>query len=265
MSDTLPAAIDVGKQPAVIVAAVYSDPVDHSLYVHKDLVNVRAAYTIGPPEAEEDFGDVDSWAAYVKSHAGARPPFLTWSSTGLHAVLDYHSGGDAGRLRWTADLPFDPSPEWLSWMGIATGHGIPQAKAVEFLDDHSPDITDPDAATLMTILSSLRANANKSAQTDMRPDGTSSVTWSDNKTVAGRGGTADLPPEFTITIPILKGHDQRYKLGVKVRVSVDDQARLALRFSIPLADQALEMVYAKIVAEAKALLGDGFSVLRAAG
>lgn len=223
---------------------------------------------MGPPWAEESFGDIESWVAYLKRFGGIGEfePLATWNSAGLRAVLDYHqSVANAGHMKWTATLPFLKSPEWTAWMGIATGHGIPQAKAVEFLDDHSPDITDPDAATLMAILSSLRASVNKSASTEMRPDGTTSVTWNDAKNVATRGTPADLPPEFSITIPILKGHDVRYKLTVKLRASVDDQAHLALRFSTPTAERALEAVYAELVASAKALLGDGYMLLRAAG
>jgi hypothetical protein len=117
----------------------------------------------------------------------------------------------------------------------------------------------------MALLGSMRATVNKSAQTELRPDGTTSVTWSDAKNIAARGGTTDLPPEFTITIPVLKGHDVRYKLAVRLRASVDDQARLALRFSIPLAERALEAVFSDRVAAAKLLLGDGFVILRAAG
>jgi hypothetical protein len=267
MSDTMPAAVNIDDQPAVIVAAEYADPKTGALWVHKDLVQVRADWDIGPPKADERFGDVESWAAYVARFG--RPealPFLTWSSAGLRAVLDYHGErGGGNRLQWTATHPFVKSPEWDAWMSVATGHGIPQAKATEFLEDHSPDITEPDAATLMAILGTLRATVNKSATTELRPDGTASVTWADAKNVSARGGAAELPTEFTITIPVLRGYDVRYKLAVRLRASVDEQAHLALRFSIPLAERALESVYADRVASAKEALGNGFSVLRAAG
>jgi uncharacterized protein YfdQ (DUF2303 family) len=187
----------------------------------------------------------------------------------LHAVLDYHQNdgleGAPGRLQWTAHHPFTPSPEWKAWMSLCTGHAVAQREAIERLEDMATDITDPVPAELMNLLRSLRTSVNKSAETELRPDGSTSVRFADDKNVAARGGTADLPSEFSISIPLLKGLPQRYGLKVRLRATVTDQARLALRFSIPLAEQALEMVYADRVASAKALLGDGFSVLRAAG
>jgi hypothetical protein len=269
MTDTMPG--NAGDQPdqfdGAILDASVEDPKTGARWVHKDLVQVRKDYEIGPPQAGESFGDVESWASYVKEYSLADPPaFLTWSPIGLRAILDYHSQSlGAGHGRWSAMMPFVKSPEWLAWMGIATGHGVPQAKAIEFLEDHSPDITSPDAATLMAILGTLRATVNKSATTELRPDGTSAVTWSGATGVAARGGTTDLPSEFTITIPVLKGHDVRYGLAVRLRASVDNDAHLALRLSIPLAERALEIVFKDRVDAAKGLLGDGFSVLRAAG
>jgi hypothetical protein len=270
MTDTLPGH-DNASEIAVQVDASVEDSRTHAMWVHKDLVQVRKDWEIGPPRADEKFGDVESWTGYLKRFVGPDgggdfPPFLTWNSQGLRAVLDYHEHvSAAGRLQWTASHPFVESPEWEAWMGIATGHGVSQAKAIEFLEDHSPDITTPDAASLMAILGTLRATVNKSATTELRPDGTASVTWAAANNVAARNGTADLPAEFTITIPVLKGHDVRYALAVRLRASVDDQAHLSLRFSIPLAERALEAVFADQVATAKGLLGDGFSLLRAAG
>jgi hypothetical protein len=132
MTDTLPSSED--KDIAVQVDAKYSDPIDGSLWVHKDLVKVRDAWQISPPKASEQFGDVESWAGYVKRY-GFNPmaTFLAWNSDGLRAVLDYHANdgfeGGPGRMQWTARHPFERSPEWTAWLGIASGHGVPQAKA----------------------------------------------------------------------------------------------------------------------------------------
>jgi hypothetical protein len=121
----------------------------------------------------------------------------------------------------------------------------------------------------MNLLRTLRTTVNKSAQTELRADGTTSVSYTDDKGIAARGGTIDLPSEFTIAIPVLKGHvgsDGKpvvYSLKVRLRASVDDQARLTLRFTIPTAERALEEVFADRVQLAERLL-DGYDVLRAA-
>lgn len=276
MSDTLPRQHD--HEYAVAVAASVRDERTGALWVHKDLVQVKQAWDdethVGPPAAHESFGDVESFASYVKRFAGAGElaPLLTWNSQGLHAVLDYHTDQTAaGRLQWISNHPFDRSPEWKAWMALADGHAKGQREAIEALEDRGAEIVEPTPAELMNLLRTLRVTVNKSAQTELRPDGSTSVQWMDDKNIAARGGTTDLPSEFTIAIPVLKGHVDNdgkpvvYALKVRLRATVNDQARLALRFTIPSAERALESVFADRVAAARAALGDQFEILRAAG
>lgn len=274
MTDTsIPRGTDHPLAPAV--DAYYEDSRTRALWVHKDLVNVREDWQIGPPKANEAFGDVESWAAYVTRFGRHQAPLLTWNSQGLAAVLDYHQNdgleGGPGQLQWIAKHPFERSPEWKAWTALADGHAKGQREAIEALEDRGLDIVDPQPGDLMNILRTLRTTVNKSATTELRSDGTTSVQYSDDKGVAARGGTVDLPSEFTIAIPVLKGHvgadgkPVAYSLKVRIRASVGDNARLALRFSIPNAERALEDVFADRVAAARTALGDGFTVLRAAG
>lgn len=270
MPDTLPGEAANDRTPAVVIEATYKDPRTGALYVHTDLVAAQPAWAdeehIGPAKADERFGDIDSWAAYVQRYASpTSPPFLAWNSQGLRAVLDYHGErGGGNRCQWLASMPFEKSPEWCHWRDLVGSSPWAHKKAVERLEDLSEDITDPPAGDLMNLLRNLRSTVNATAQTELLPDGTTRIGFTQDKAVKGISDVA-LPPEFTIAIPVLNGRDKRYKLAVRVRANVDDQAHLALRFSIPQAERALEMVYAELVAEAKALLGDGFSLLRAAG
>jgi hypothetical protein len=261
--------------PRIVVEATYRDPVTGALYVHKDLVKVKDDWAdeahISPPAAEEEFGDVESWAEYVNRYANpAVKPLVTWNAHGLRAVLDYHAyEGTGNRLQWTASCPFLRSAEWRAWLGLADGHAKGQRQAIEALEDRGAEIIEPPPGELMNLLRTLRTTVNKSAQTELRADGTTSVSYTDDKGIAARGGTIDLPSEFTIAIPVLKGHVDAdgkpvlYSLKVRLRASVDDQARLALRFTIPTAERALEEVFADRVQLAERLL-DGYDVLRAA-
>lgn len=272
MSDTLPGEAANERTPAVVVDATYKDPRTGALYVHHDLDAAQPAWAdeehISPPRADEKFGDVESWAKYVTQYIGPGPdlpPFLTWNSVGLRAVLDYHEHVDqAGRCQWLASMPFEKSPEWNHWRELVAQSPWAHRKAVERIEDLAEDITDPMAAELMNLLRNLRSTVNATAQTELLPDGTTRVGFTQDKAVRGVSDMA-LPPEFTITIPILKGHDVRYKLAVRLRASVDNDAHLTLRFSIPTAERALEAVYSDQVAAARQLLGDGFPLLRAAG
>lgn len=263
--------------PAIVIAPHYKDPATGALYVHEDLRLAQAPWDeeahLGPIKASERFGDVAGWAAYVLRFGG-HDSFLTWNARGLRAVLDYHRREEAGRAAWTAVHPFEWSREWSKWTGLASGAPIAQRVLVESIEDRAEDIVEPGATDLADLLRSLRATVNASATADLRPDGTTSVSF--QKDSAVKSGTSnvaiDLPPTFAIAIPVLKGHVNedgkpvRYKLTVRLRVSVDDNAHLAFRLSIPNAESVVEDVYADRVEAAAALLPEepAFDILRGA-
>lgn len=265
--------------PAVLVESSHLDPKSGALWVHKDLVPVVKPWEhedhVGPVKAEEHFGDVPSWAEYVKRFASDDPdyaPLITWNARGLRAVLDYHSSEDTpGRCQWTATHPFVLSREWQAWSQRANGRAMGQRELIEFLEDHQDDVKDPDPATLTNVLRLLRAQANAKADTELAADGSTKLVFS--KETAVRSGTGDvtLPSEFSILIPVLKGHvDAKgapllYRLAVRVRVSVGDDARLAFRLSIPNAERTLDAALLDQVESARAELSDTpLTILRAA-
>ncbi len=279
-SETLPVALE-SKQtaPSIVVAPMYQDPITRALYVHQDLVRVQEPWAeeahVSPMNVTERFGDVESFVDYVKRFGGddisAPKPFLTWNARGLEATLDYATpGGVPGRCRWDAVHPFVTTRQWNAWMTLAGGRPVGQRQTIETLEDLGADILEPTPTELANLLRTLRAAVSAKADTELRPDGTTNVSFVQDKTVKSGTGDVALPPSFTIGIPVLKGHvdDEGrpvvYKLQVRLRVSVDDQARLAFRFSIPDAERVLEDVYADRVKLAKELLGPEFSLLRAA-
>jgi hypothetical protein len=282
--------VDVNEEhtaPLLAIAPYYKDPQTSALYVHEDLKLQQGPWAeeahIKPPRADERIGDIESWTAYVQRYSSAdRAPLLTWNGKGLRAILDYHVSDEApGRCQWVAVHPFVTSAAWDAWMKLANGQPISQRAAIERLEDLAPDITDPSPTDLTNLLRTLRASVNAKADTELRADGTTKVSFSKDQTVKSGSaeGSVDLPPEFRIGIQVLKGHvetvrDEKtaeerlvpvvYALAVRLRVTVDDNAHLAFRFSIPLAERTLEYVYADRVAAAKKILGDSYELLRAA-
>lgn len=264
--------------PRLTVQATYRDPVSGALYVHDDLILAEEPWAaeqhVGPIATNERLGDVPSWVRYVQRFGGGRGDavLLTWSSQGLAAVLDYHTDLDQpGRRQWTATCPFEPSSQWSQWMAFAKGQPHSQRAAIERLEDLAVDIVEPPAGEIVALLRSLRASVNAKADTELRPDGTSTVRFArDTNVKGGAEGTVDVPAEIGITVPVLRGHTDSegrpvlYRVAVRVRLSVGDDARLSLRFGLPHAERVLEAVYADRVAEAARLLGDEFALLRQA-
>lgn len=266
------------KAAHIIVAESYAAP-DGSVYVHKDLVQAVAPWAveqhIGPAKAAESFGDVESWADYVKRYGGedeVYPAYLTWSEKGLRAVLDYHgTDQEPNRCRWTAEMPFVLHSRFKRWQLLANGAARSQREVLEAFEDCAEDIVDPVAADLVTLVRALRATSQASANTELRPDGTTKVSYTKNQTIAA--GEATIPPTLTLAVPVLKGHVTAtpegkrapvlYSLTVRLRVSVDDQARPSFRLGLTNAEQTLEAVFEDRVQAARAALGDGYTVYRA--
>ncbi len=252
------------------IAPAWKDPNTGALYVHRDLELRQEAWAeieyIPPMVVEERFGDVESFAAYVKRYGVANDvsSLVTWNARGLRAVLDY-----MGRRKWVAVYPFEFSIQWRAWMQFANGSAWSQKQAVEKVEDLAVDIQEPPPTDLMGLLRSLRATVNAQAEAELRPDGTTSVAFTKDAKVA-TSGLLSLPASFTVAIPVMKGHVNSegrpvlYSFQVRLRVSVDDSARLLLRFTVPNAERILEDVYADRVLAAKALLGDSFPLMRGA-
>lgn len=258
------------------VEATYTDPVTGALYVHEDLRQVRGDWEqenhIPPIETTERFGDVDSWVNYVKEFGNGNE-LLTWGERGLRAVLDYHdTEGTPNRCQWIAEHPFELTSQWRAWQRLCSGVAIGQRQLVESLEDLGDDIVEPAAGDLLGLLRTLRGTVNATAVTDLNADGSTSIDFTKSTTI-NSVGKAKLPPSITIAVPVLKGHTEErdgrqvpvvYRLPVRVRPSVGENAKLEFRLSMPTAERTLEAVYADRVASAKALLGDAFTLLRAA-
>lgn len=272
--------------PHLTIAPAVEDQATGARYIHGDYVQVVAPYEIEahvpPIQRTEKFGDVESWAAYILRYVTTlgqtvqpfrEAPFLTWSERGLHGILDYHmADGTPDRCQWIARHDFERSHAWNVWSLLANGKARSQRDVLEALEDNQADIVDPIPANLIAVLRTLRSTSSSKADTELQADGSTRVTF--HKETGVKSAELELPSEFRIAIPVLKGHvepteegKQRpvlYSLAVRIRASVDDQARLALRLSMPDAERVLEAVYADRVAAAEALLGTGHHLYRAA-
>lgn len=243
-----------------------------AVYVHQDYVrdipNWEVVEHIAPISTTEKLGDIDSWAAYVERFAGGdvdvSAPLLTWSERGLTAIIDYHhADGTPQRCAWIARHDFVKSHQWNVWTMLANGQGRGQKLVLEALEDNQADIVDPSPAQLLAVLRTLRATSSATADTELLADGSTKVVW--QKQTGVKSAEIELPPEFRIAIPVLKGHNEPteegknrpvvYSMAVRIRASVDDQAKLSLRLSIPDSERVLEAVFADRVAAAQALLG----------
>lgn len=261
--------------PQIVIQASYKDSVTGETYVHESMVKTQEPWAeeahIRPREGFEAMGDVESFVAFVTRY-GSKATLLSWSSGGLKAVLDYAvSLEEPGRGKWGAQYKFTRSLQWNAWLQFACGKPMGQREAVEGLEDLALDIVEPAPADLMNLLRSLRATLNTQANAELRQDGTSSIAFTQNREVKSGPDSITIPSGFTISVPVLRGHTDAedrpviYQFEVRIRVAVDDSARLMFRFTIPQAERIIEDVYTDRVKHAKGLLGEEYPLLRAEG
>jgi hypothetical protein len=118
----------------------------------------------------------------------------------------------------------------------------------------------------MLLLRNLRAGVKAEAETELREDGTTTVSWKQVKEIGGKAGApVELPPTIQVTIPMFMGDATHWQITVRLRASVDDKAHLTLRFSLVNADRAIDEAVGLRVEQARGLLGDGYVLLRRAG
>lgn len=264
--------------PIVNVPASYRDSQTGAVYVHKDLSLAISPYQfedhIEPPQADERFGDVESWVAYVLRFASGAPhaPLLTYSTRELHAVLDYHTDTtEGGRCQWHASMPFVKSKSWLDWAGFCNDQARTHQQMIEFLEDHQPDIFSPKEAELLNLLRGLTVLSKSAVDIKRNVDGTQSITAvGDQKITAHGQAELALPATIVIEIQVLKGHrskatgsDIKSQMEVRLRSSVSKEGVPSFRFSLPVMEKAFEMVVNEQIKEAENLLGADLRLLRA--
>jgi hypothetical protein len=285
-NESVPVTSTIQSAPTVLIAPSYTDHTTGAVYVHQDLAQIvkpwEAEGHIKPIDETQRFGDVESFADFVKRFAGAeaQAPLLTWNERGLRAILDYHIADDEpGRCAWVAEHPFQRTDQWTAWALLAGGQMVSQRDVVERLEDLADDIVDPQAAELLTLLRSLKGTNNAEGSVEVREDGTSTISYARSSNVSAGAG-ATVPATIKISIPVFKGHTvmadvldkdgkptgvQRpapvpYGLTVRVRVDSND-GKVSFRLSRPQADQVFEAALADRIATARELLS-GYQLLR---
>lgn len=125
----------------------------------------------------------------------------------VRAILDYHRSGEKPP-RWgqhQATLYIQPSDEWSTWIN-ANGKRTEQIAFAEFIEDNTPDIFQPDAATMLEVARSLHAKSGVEFSSGVRLSN-GQVKLSYNENIKGTFGTGDVevPETFIIRIPVFLG------------------------------------------------------------
>lgn len=173
---------------------------------------------------DERFLDLRSWLAYVKRFRTAELHLSATNGTNpeVTAWFDYlpmpapeeatpawsHPELKGARCEHSAVYAPAVSPEWTAWMGIVgKDRALSQREFAEFLDEWGYGCEQPDAATMLELAHTLRANETSTFKSAMRlKDGSGDYAQKIVvETSGGLNGEIKIPDEITLAIPMFEG------------------------------------------------------------
>jgi uncharacterized protein YfdQ (DUF2303 family) len=159
-------------------------------------------------KAEVEVDEPESFLEYWKGFADSNSQIFADSSSGhIVGILDYHEMLD-GSPRWgqhTLTLTLTTSDEWKEW-GAKNKAPMSQTEFSEFLEDHAPDIVNPNAATFIEAARDLKAKSDVAfaSKVEMK-DGSVQFGYTENVKGTYGNGSVEIPERFDISIPIYLG------------------------------------------------------------
>lgn len=194
----------------------------------------------------QDLDNVESFLAYLSAHDNGETEIwahMNPSRTGVQikAFLDAKT-----YARQLVTLRFDETRRWKEWQALNEKY-VDQGVFAEFLEDHTEDLLEPDAATMLEVAQSLRASIKTDFQQSLRLDNgqTQLVYKEELEGKAGRAGKLTIPGEISISVQPYTT-SELFKVKAKFRYRLNGGA-LSLGIKLMNTDRIIEHVFSQVV------------------
>lgn len=202
--------------------------------------------------------DGESFATYYKKHQtrGASTMYANVKTQQIIAVLN--DAADAESPGWRdhrLTLALAKTPEWQRWAAI-DGHLLDQARFAEHIEDSTPDIVDPDAATMLEIAQSFHAHTSVTFESQKRlRDGQTQLQYrEDTVATAGTTGQIEVPSVIQLSLaPFEVG--EVYGLVARLRFRVNN-GKLTIGVKLDRPDDVIRQAFSDVVNEVQQRTGD---------
>lgn len=202
-----------------------------------------------------------SWLTYVARHCtDGTEVYADVNSGTVTAVLDgprenTASGNRAGWGEHRAVLQLEQSEAWKAWKRVH-GQWLSQDAMAEHLEARTPDLIEPDAATMLEIAQTIKATTGVRFESrSILHNGERRLQYLeeiDGK--AGQRGDLAIPQQITLRLQPWRGADLAVMVTARFRYRIES-GRLVLGVVIDRVTETKDSAWSALVEE----LGDGLS------
>ncbi|MCL2089880.1 MAG: YfdQ family protein [Micrococcales bacterium] len=258
------AAIDAGIELAVptvvddehrLLSVVVPDGARHLLV---DVDGHREAAAVHPKRKTGTvrLHDADAFVTYVARHAtGSTEVFASVDDLDVVAVIDSDAVTTAGRKDHVARLTLKTPPAWAAWTSV-DGKLLDQVAFAELVEGHLGDVVEPDAATLLEIVTTFTAKKGLDFQQATRlSDGQTRLVYSETVAAsAGQKGELAIPERVALALAPFRGVAP-FRVTARLRVRIG-QAGLGIGLVFDELDKVVETAFGDVVDQVRGGLAD---------
>ncbi|MEW2420480.1 DUF2303 family protein [Streptomyces nigra] len=192
--------------------------------------------------------DAASFLAYwAKHHDDASEVYADVEQLTITAVLDAHAADEPGFGEHRLTLALRKTKAWDEWLAL-DGKLVDQDRFANFLEDHLPNLVEPDAATMLEIAQSIKATTKADFQSSSRlQSGERKFAYvEDTKASAGAKGDLAIPEVFKIAVPPFEGADA-YSMTARFKYRLGG-GQLALGYKLEQPEERAKAAFADVLA-----------------
>ncbi|WP_405543982.1 YfdQ family protein [Streptomyces phaeochromogenes] len=192
--------------------------------------------------------DAASFLTYYGKHrdVDATEVYSDVERLSVTAVLDAHAEDEPGFAEHRLVLALRRTKAWQEWTDL-DGKLVDQERFANFLEDHLPNLVEPDAATMLEIAQSIKATTKAEFQSSTRlQSGERKFAYvEDTKATAGGKGDIAIPETFKIAVPPFEGADA-YSMTCRFKYRLD-RNQLTLGFKLEQPEERAKAAFADVL------------------
>ncbi|MFI2761353.1 DUF2303 family protein [Streptomyces echinatus] len=193
--------------------------------------------------------DATSFLTYWAKHRDdASEVYSDVEQLTVTAVLNAHARDEADFGDHRLHLQLRRTTAWEEWTHL-NGRLVGQDEFANFLEDHLPNLIQPDAATMLEIAQSIKAHTKSEFQSSTRlQSGERKFSFvEDVKASAGAKGDIAIPETFKIAVPPFEGADA-YTMVARFKYRID-RGNLFLGYKLEQPEERAKAAFADVLKE----------------